>query len=203
VTRPAHPLLLVVAGIALAGCATRGGASSAPGDVDPKLRLSSYIEEGQLMALVVSTRAALVRDSKPYWPIEVAVVNKGLERLTVTRESFTIVTADGKRYPAAGRDELARSYGNTDLDRRFSEAAEAVAARFSTFSPVLSNFTPGFAAGIARDNVQLPRFSYLVDFLYFPRPEDAAAAQPLELHLAAPELEDPVFVRFRIGGGAK
>ncbi len=44
----------------------------------------------------------------------------------------------------------------------------------------------------------LPKFGYLVDFLYFPRPKTGVLNQRFELFLDAPELPDPVFVKFEI-----
>jgi hypothetical protein len=60
--------------------------------------------------------------------------------------------------------------------------------------------TPEFDRPIARDRILLPRFSFIHDVIYFPRPPGLGAGQPLELFLRAPELPDPVFVRFDIRG---
>lgn len=197
VLRPAA----VAAVVLLLGLTARCALETLPGsvsDVDPTLRQSTYYEEGSLVALVVGARPARFRLSESFIPLEVAVVNKGLDALTVTPESFTLVAADGKRYPMASRDELSRLYGNTDRDRVLGEAEEALRSRYASYRRLPANLTPSFDRPIARDRVSLPRFGYLYDFLYFPRPEDAALIEPLELILSAPELEDPVFVRFAI-----
>ncbi len=190
--------LVAVASLAFATCASpERRVSGTP--LDPKLSRFTYIEEGNLVALIVSTRATRYRLTRPYIPVEVAVVNKGLDSLTLTRESFTLIDAAGSRYPVVGRDELSRGYGNTDVDRRLSDAIRLLQLKFSAYEPVPANLTPGFDRGIARDRVHLPRFSYMVDFIYFPRPKGNLVEGPLELHVRAPELPDPVFVRFSVG----
>jgi hypothetical protein len=49
-----------------------------------------------------------------------------------------------------------------------------------------------------RDAMQLPKFGYLVDYIYFPRPVGGVKNQRFELFLNAPQLPDPVFVRFEV-----
>jgi hypothetical protein len=86
-----------------------------------------------------------------------------------------------------------------DLDRRtLGEAAPIVRGKYQTYSVIPSNFSPGFDDPIALDRVFLPRFSYLLDFLYFPTPEGYVAGEPLELRVTAPELEGAIFVRFTV-----
>lgn len=173
--------------------------TSSSSALDPTLRQSTYIEEGNLVALIVSTRPTRFRLSRDYIPLEIAVVNKGLEKLSLTPESFTLV-AGGKEYAVAGSEELRKNYGSVDVDRNFLEAGPAVASRFSSYTLVPSNMTPGFDQPIARDRVFLPRFSYIHDVIYFPRPPGEIVSQPLELFLRAPELPNPVFVRFEVRG---
>ena len=89
------------------GCA---GKKEAPGpdDLDPKFSMSSYIEDGSLVALIVGTRPARSRETRDYIPLEIGIANHALPGLTLTRESFTLVDENGNRYPAVGRDELSR-----------------------------------------------------------------------------------------------
>ena len=49
-----------------------------------------------------------------------------------------------------------------------------------------------------RDLVALPRFGYMLDMLYFPAPSTGVKGHTFELFLQAPELPDPVFVRFEV-----
>jgi hypothetical protein len=175
----------------------------ASGSLDPTLAHSTWIEDGEQVALIVSTKATRYRLKLAYVPIEVAVVNRGVKSLSLTRESFTLIDVRGRRYPLAGLKELGAGYrGSVDLDRRnFTEAAPIVLGKYQSFTRIPSNFSPGFDNSIALDRVFLPRFSFLLDFLYFPKPEGYAEGEPLELQLAAPELENVIFVRFTVIGG--
>jgi hypothetical protein len=188
--------------LATSSCVLGEPARKSDPRLDPTLRLSTYIEEGALVALVVSTRATRLRLDQQFIPIEVAVVNKGLPSLTITPESFALRTVDGREFPVVDRQELLRGYGSTDNDRRFPEAGPAVETRFRSFNRAPSNMFPGFVDGIPRTRVLVARFEYMVDVIYFPRPAGDLHAVPLELSLRAPELDDPVFVRFTIRGTA-
>ena len=191
---------VVASSLVGAACVTRSAQS--PGGIHPKLARSTYIEEGELLALVVSTKPMRYRMDRPFIPLEIAVVNKGLASLTLTRESFNLVDGQGRQYPAVGRQELTRGYGSTDVDRRYAEAAPFVKNRFPTYRLIPSNLSPGFDASIARNRLFIPRFGYVLDFLYFPRPDGDLTGRPLELIIRAPELSDPVFVRFVLEGPA-
>jgi hypothetical protein len=195
--RPAAAAAVAVVIAVTARCALQPLPASAS-DVDRTLRQSTYYEEGDLVALVVGARPARFRLSEPFIPLEVAVVNRGLESLTITPESFTLVAQDGQRYPMASRAELSRLYGSTDRDRVLAEAEEALRGRYASYRRIPANLTPSFDRPVARDRVSLPRFAWMYDFLYFPRPDDPAIVEPLELFVRAPELADPVFVRFLI-----
>jgi hypothetical protein len=195
--------LVAAAAFSFVGCSPVLQPSQAgleDGRLDPKLAQATWIEEGTQVVLIVSTRAARYRLKQPFFPVEVAVVNRGLEGITLTRESFTLADSRGNRYPMAGREELREGYGgSTDVDRRnFTEATPIVLGKFQSYSYVGSNFTPGFDNSIAVDRIALPRYSYILDFVYFPTPPGFVQGEPLELLLSAPELEDPVFVRFTV-----
>lgn len=182
------------------GCANHNRSpSDSSSGLDPKLSQFTYIEEGDLVAFAVSTRPTRYRLDRKFIPLEIAVANKGLPQLSLTPESFTLVDAQGKQYPAVGRDELSRGYGSTGVDRRLGEIAAVFNSKFSSYTRVNSNLSPSFDRPVPRD-VFLPRFGYIVDFVYFPRPEGEIVNKPLELVMRAPELPDPVFVRFEIKG---
>ena len=180
----------------LPACAPLSG-KQAPGDTDRKFGLSSYIEEGSLISLIVGARPARFREDRDYMPLEVAVVNKGLKSLTFGPESFTLLDKAGNRYAAVGREELAKGYGNVDLDRRLGEIGPAVRGRYQAYGRLPSTLTPSFDKPVPR-RLHLPRYTYVLDFLYFPRPAEGVGSGPFELFLDAPELPDPVFVRFEV-----
>ena len=201
---PARPYVagaaFVVAVALLSVSCARQPLAAPTGQVDRKMSLSSYIEEGQLLALVVSTRVTRLRGDRKYIPLEIAVVNKGMRSLTVNRENLTLVDDNGRRYPAVSRRELSKGYGSADSDRALGELPLWVNSWFSGFAPSPGVLTPTFDRPIAID-FRLPRFTYAIDFLYYPMPEGGIENRKFELVLDSRELEEPVFVRFVVRTG--
>ena len=169
--RTALAALLVVTA---ASCATRGQVGGGPEQLDPKFTLSSYYEEGRLVALVVGTRATRMREKRSHIPLEVAIVNKGMEALTLTRESFTLIDEEGRRYPAVGSEELAEEYGSVDLDRRLGEIAPVVRNRFGSYQQIRSTLTRSFDKPIEQ-TLHLPRYSFSSITCTSPAPRTASA----------------------------
>ena len=197
-----RPLLacLLLALFAAAGCATRqpirGQETSG---LDKKLSTFAYIEEGDLVTLIVDAWAARTRDDAAYVPLEIAVANKKLRTLTLSRESFTLIDSEGNRYPMASPSEIISGYDFLDFDRNLSELPGILFNKFAAFTRYDSNFSPERAAGrVVIDKTHVPRFGYIIDFIYFPKPVTGVLNQEFELFLDAPQLEDPVFVRFKI-----
>ncbi len=171
-------------------------------DLDRKLSTYAWIEKGDLITFIVGTRPARYREDSDYIPLEISVANTGLRRVTLSRESFTLLDSEGNRYPCAGPRELIDGYEFLDLDRAptLAEMGGLVFDRYAAFTRYPSSFSPTRTAitGVVRDRMTLPKFGYLVDFLYFPRPRTGVLNQRFELFMDAPELPDPVFVKFEI-----
>jgi hypothetical protein len=170
---------------------------------DPKLSTFAYIEEGDILTLIVDTRPARDKDGSSYVPLEIAIANHGLRQLTLTLESFTLIDGEGNRYPAAGARELLEGYGMLDFDRNLGELEGIVFNRFAAMPRYPSNFSPTRTVSVAgsnlvRDLVSLPRHGYLIDFVYFPAPKTGVRDQPFELFLDSPDLAEPVFVKFEV-----
>jgi hypothetical protein len=51
---------------------------------------------------------------------------------------------------------------------------------------------------VVRERVTLPKFGYLIDTLYFPRPMTGVRGHRFEVHMDSESLEDPVFVKFEV-----
>jgi len=203
-----HPkgfALLVFAALA-AACALQPATVDRPApDLDRTLTLYSYIEEGDLVTFIVDQRATRERENEPFIPLEIAVGNRGLDQLSLTRESFTLVDEQGNRYPCVGPKDLLAGYHLLDFDRKLSEVPSLIANKFanftyyqSSFSPTLSTPTGINTISVVRDAITLPRFGYTTDFIYFPHPATGVMGKKFELFLEAPELADPVFVKFLI-----
>ncbi len=193
------PLLLAI--VLLAGsCATRQPIRGQQvSGLDRKLSTFAYIEEGDLVTLIVDTWAARDRDPHAYMPLEVAVANTGVRSLTLSRESFTLIDKEGNRYPMASPRELIEGYDFLDFDRNLSELPGIVFNKFAAFTRFDSNFSPVRAAGrVIIDKTHVPRFGYIIDFIYFPKPVGGILGQEFELFLDAPQLAEPVFVKFEV-----
>ena len=167
--------------------------------LDEKLSLFAYIEEGDLVTLIVDTRAARDRDGFPYMPLEIAIANNGLRQLALTRESFTLRDQEGNRYPAAGPKELIEGYTYLDFDRNLAELQGIIYNKFAAKARYPSSFSPtGSATRLVRDLVSLPKHGYLLDFIYFPTPPTGIRGRQFELFMDSPHLPDPVFVKFEV-----
>ncbi len=193
---------LILTAVSLSGCVRQPLYGQPANDLDRKYSKFAWIEEGQLITLIVDTRPTRDRDGNAYMPLEIAIANRGLKRLTLTRESFTLLDAEGNRYPAAGPAELISGYDYLDVDRQLGELP-TIGNKFAAFARYPSNFSPvrnvSFnRSNVVRDLVQLPKHGYLMDFIYFPTPPTGILNQRFELFVNAPELEDPVFVRFEV-----
>ena len=195
--------LAVVAGL-LTGCVGRQkieGDRQAP-DLDRKLSTFVYIEEGEIASLIVNTQPARFRDGAPYVPFQIAVANRGLRTMLISRESFELVDEEGNRYPAAGPRELLDGYEYLDLDRTptLANLEGIIVDRFAANTRYESNFSPTRTAisGTVRERVVLPRHGYIVDFIYFPAPRSGVKGHRFDLFLRAPEMRDPVFVKFEV-----
>ena len=196
---------LVLALSLAGGCARKEIRGQTTSSLDPKLSTFAFIEDGDLVAFIIDVRATQYREKDAYIPFEIAVANRGVRSLTLTRESFVLVDEQGNRYPAASPKELLAGYEFLDLDRRLAEIADITFNKFSTFTRYRSKFSPTRQGPtrpgegtLVQDTVVLPKFGYLIDFLYFPTPPGGVKGKKFELFLSAPELSAPVYVKFQV-----
>lgn len=193
----------------LVACGTRTPIEGQPApDLDRKFSTFAWIEQGDLITFIVGTQAARYRDNSEFMPIEIAIANNGVKNVVLTRESFVLIDEEGNRYPAAAPRELLEGYDFLDLDRdRLGELEGLVNSKFAAFTRYNSKFSPTHSANMdlvpggtktVRDMISLPRYGYLVDYLYFPKPATGIKDHRFELFLEARELPDPVFVRFEV-----
>ena len=188
--------------LTVAACATRQPIEGRKaGELDRKLSTFAYIEEGKLVTLIVSVLQARDREGSGYMPLQIAVSNNGMRQLVLTRESFTLIDEQKNRYPAANPQELIEGYNFLDLDRHMAELRGIIANKFAAYQEYPSNFSPDQDFGrleVVRDLVSLPKFGYMVDFIYFPEPPGGLRGHRFELFLDSPSLEEPVFVKFEV-----
>lgn len=188
-----------------ASCATRQPMTGqVAADVDRKLSTFAFIEEGKLATFIVDTRPTRYREKESYVPIEIAIANRGVKQISLTRESFTLADEKGNRYPCASPKELLANYDFLDLDRNLAELNEIVFNRFGAMTAYPSKFSPtrrpsrAGESTVVTDNVQIPKFGYVLDMLYFPMPGTGLVGHKFELAMSAPELTDPIFVKFEV-----
>ena len=191
---------LGVSVLLLMGCSLSSSRVGPQGEpLHPTLTRSSYIERGKLLTVVVGTRPTRIRDEAKFMPLEIAVANNGMESLTVTRESFTLVNGDGsKRYSVVSAEELRDTDYNVDVDRRLGEVLPVMNDKYTNYERVASNLSPSFDAPSERSPVRLSRFSWLYDYIYFPWPEGGVEEQSFDLLFKTREMENPVVVRFAV-----
>jgi len=194
-------VLLVLLLAVLSGCAGLAPMrADDPRGLDRKLSTFAWIEDGDVMTLIVDTKATRYREETAYIPLEVAISNNGLKQISLTRESFTLMDEEGNRYPLATPTELMKGYEYLDFDRtHLSELPGIVFNRYAAYAFYPSKFSPTRAlGGIVHDSLPLPKFGYTIDVLYFPSPTTGVVGHEFELFVDAPELEDPIFVKFMV-----
>jgi len=206
--RTLHAAVALVVLVAAAGCAGRQPIRGQEvTGLDRKLSTFAFIEDGDLVTFVVGTKAARYRDESAFMPVEIAIANVGVKSLEVTREAFTLVDEQGQRYPAASPIELLEGYDFLDLDRTaFAELSGILTSKFATFQRYPSKLSPtrDLLAGqagvstIVRDTVSLPKFSYFIDYVYFPKPSTGIKGHKFDLFLSSRTLPNPVFVKFAV-----
>jgi len=190
------------------GCARTPNAARevGPDELDRRILQHTYYEEGTLVTFAVNTDSTRRREDSPYVPFGVVVANNGLARLTVTRESLTLVDDRGNRYPMATLEEakelrgkrVADLYASNNFLDIFARRLEGRTRMPAVFFPIPSTEVAYWSRGIVEDTVVLPRHAWMTDVVYFPRPEGPLLGRRYELWLDAAELPDPVFVRFEV-----
>ncbi|HEV8335100.1 MAG TPA: hypothetical protein VGR67_01610 [Candidatus Polarisedimenticolia bacterium] len=191
---------LVAAGLAFGlACATADN----PRVVSPyssKLSPFNFKDEGSLVLLVVGTQAAQYNVKEKYFPLFVTLANKGAPTLRVTRESFSFEDSLGKRYSPLPLEIIEAEYHRGGFDRNlFRENYQFIGTSVERYTPIPSNFYPSVTRGIVHDDIQLPRFGYMSDLLYFPVPEEGILGGPFHLSFKTPELQEAVVVTFVVG----
>jgi hypothetical protein len=195
--------LVAVATLAATGCSVFHHKLPQEPGLHPRLGPRTYIEEGNLVALSADVSATVWRDGSESIPVAVAIANKAARRITLGRESFTLVSEDGERYPILGVREArdAKIANDYAVSRLFFEM---MGARYRAWTYVPCSFFPPATRdplhrrSIVQDQVELESRMWTADILYFPHPKGSIDGRKLELWVTSPELPDPVFVKVRV-----
>jgi hypothetical protein len=193
-------LLLLV--VLAPGCRRRRSEIPDPGipyaSATPSAKLSTFIfkEEGQLYLVTVGVNATRFHDKDAFIPLTVTVVNKSTTPIHLHRESFTLVEpTSGSRYGLASIEE-ARRQGKLSYDRQLMDL-DHLAMKLDMYKRSPAQFFPG-SGSLVQDTVELHQFQFILDNLYFPRPEGGLLGRTFELHLSGKGIEGPLFVVFTI-----
>ncbi len=216
---------MALALLTAAACAVGAGAAGPrPGDPAPELsrKLSAwvYIEQGTDLILTVGARAAAFHEEDAFFPLEVSVTNRQKNSTwVITRESFTLIDAEGRRYELPSQQELAQGYTKRTYDNNLFDARQVTAGKHEGYRQVESNFFPDPVGGIRRrpdtvaglagvaprsgslipiERVELNSMSFMEDVLYFPHPQGKLVGQRFSLELRAQGLEEPARIAFQI-----
>lgn len=168
-------------------------------ELDPKYDRFTYTLESDKVLVGVTTFVARYREKDEYVPLEIGVANKRLNKLTLTRDSFTLIDELGNEYPLASPEELLDNYRKQSVDLRIAHIIHISRSLFGGLSSVSSNFQPNRPGhSLVWDKVELPRTYFMIDVLYFQRPATGIKGKKFELRVSTPELEEPIQVRFMI-----
>jgi hypothetical protein len=190
--------LAAAAAFAAAACTYSQSNVVKPGTLSPTLAPFLYKEEGALILMTVGVNATRFHENDPFVPLEVWIANKGVEpHIRINRESLFVTDTFGRRYGMAGVEEVRRLQSRSVLDRQIT-SAEFNAFKFSAYRLVESEFFPLLGASILLDRIEIPKYGYMRDILYFPHPEGDLLGGIFELHLTARELPEEVFVVFEV-----
>lgn len=188
----------MIAVATLPACTYSQSRVTKPGILSPKLGPMIYKEEGSLVLLTVSVNATRWHEDSDFIPLEVWVANKGVDRgIRVSRESFYLMDTFGKRYGMAGVEEVRRLQRGLSQDRKMN-SAEYTAMKFSAYRHVPTRFFPVTGGAILHDRAELPKYAFMADMFYFPRPEGDLRGGIFELHLRTRELPQEIFVVFEV-----
>jgi len=193
-------LPLCAAALLLTGCTYSAKDQMKPGSLSPTLAPFLFKEEGELVLMTVGVGAARWRGDQPFVPLEVWIANKGVSPyITLNRESFYLMDTFGHRYGMAGVEEVRKLQGGLSIDRRMG-SAEFNTFKFAAYRRVESSFFPniGTPAAVLHDHVEIPRYGYIGEMLYFPRPEGDLLGGIFELHLVAHQIPQEIFVVFEV-----
>ncbi len=164
-------LLVGLCGLAPSGCARREVLRAPDIESTPRLSKLSYYEEGRELFLSVDVRAAKIGESPTFLPLQVVVLNKDLDRLTVTPESFILEGRDGRRVPLADYDDFEKNYRRDRVDRRLAdEFQETLRSRFPEppfrWIP-LELYPERLSVASPRRRLDLRRGELAIGYIYF------------------------------------
>ena len=187
--------------LAFSACASSAGRS--PDDVErlsAKLTPFTYYDEGDLAFIGADTRAAGYIKDESMFPVGIAIVNKTLKSMTVSRESFTLEDSEGKHYLLVSYEEFRNSYRRSNTDDRLSDNfVESMIGRFLNFSrrPLRLFSNTGSTHNVSNE-MEIARRQMALGYVYFPVPEGGIHQKTFRLLVKMEEFPETFVVRFKV-----
>lgn len=168
-------------------------------ELDLKYDQFTYVVEIDTVSVGVTTYVARYREKEEYMPLEIGIANKTFDKLTLTRNSFILIDELGNEYSLIPVEELLKNYHKQEADLKIAHITQISRSLFGGLAQVESNFQPGRVSDkLVMDRVELPKWYYMIDMLYFQHPATGIKGKKFEFRINAPELEQPIQVRFRV-----
>jgi len=167
----------------------------------PTMTRGVHFEEGNLVFFAVNVELARFRLEEDLLPLEIAVANKGLTKLTVSPEGITLraIGEGGQAWPVAQPEESASQNLRSSFDRKLMPVSfeEVVRLRFPIYTYVPSTFgLRGGNKSMSR-TAEMARRTWTMAQVWFPNPGGELKGKLFEVWLEAPELDDPVFTTIK------
>ncbi len=168
-------------------------------ELDQKYDQFTYIVESDTVSVGVAAYVARFREKEDYMPLEIGIANKMLDKLTLKRNSFILIDEEGNQYSLTPVKELLENYHKQESDLQIVHITQISRSLFGGLDQVQSNFQPGRVSDkLVTDKVELPKWYYMIDMLYFPRPATGIKGKKFTFRINTPELAQPIQVRFRV-----
>ncbi len=194
--------------LCLAGLLVAAGCGTLPREPGYGARLTpfSFLEETDRVLFAVDTEATRYREDQPFVPFAVAVANRGMPRLTITRSSFTLVDGQGREYRMASIPEVKRLASLVIYDLKLSSGfLSAFFTRCSSWPRVPAVFFPlqvtegeYQSRAVVNDRVELHPRSWMFDVIYFPHPRGKLVGESFTVRFRTVEMREPIEVRVRV-----
>jgi len=199
----AGAVAVLVLAVVASGCSVKEPIQTTPSGkagLSQKLNPFLYFEDGAVLFLGVDTRAAQYVKKGTMFPLGIALANQSRSTLSFSRESFTLETADGQKFPLVTVEEYNRDYNRSRSDVELADSAiEALNARFASYNHSPRDLYPMRGAGSTSvDAFDMGRLFWTYFYVYFPIPETGVLGQELTLLVDAEGHDETFVVRFKV-----
>lgn len=189
-----------VLGVFLASAAAQDSQQTKVVKLDVKYDPTTYVNRGPQIILVVNTYLMQKLDEKQaYIPVEVGIGNAASSKVTLSREGFTLVDQAGNTYSPVSGKEIEKNYQRLNFDHERAQIPHIMGPIFSGYKPVTARLTPeAKPRSLVYDKIDLSGNDALIDILYFKMPSANVKGKIFELRLTAPNLKEPVSIKFKV-----